>query len=52
VNDVRLSVQFGELSEVAELRWDGAIKLIREEVPDEEEPFENRNILSMRPMRL
>ena len=32
--DVILSVQRGELREVSELRWDGALELIRLEVPE------------------
>jgi len=31
--DAILSVQIGELREVAELRWDGAGEIIRVEVP-------------------
>jgi len=32
--DSTLSIQFGELSEVAELKWDGASELIRGKVPE------------------
>ena len=32
--DAILSVQNGELGEVAELRWDGTTELIRAEVPE------------------
>jgi len=32
--DAIVSVQIGELLEVAELRWDGATELIRVEVPE------------------
>jgi len=32
--DAILSVQSGELREIAELRWDGATELIRVEVPE------------------
>ena len=32
--DAILSVHRGQLSEVAELRWDGASQLIRSEVPE------------------
>jgi len=32
--DAILSVQYGELSEVAELMWDGATELIRLEIPE------------------
>jgi len=32
--DATLSVQIGELRELAERRWDGAIELIRVEVPE------------------
>jgi len=34
--DAILSVQPSELREVAELRWDGAIEVIRVEVPERE----------------
>jgi len=32
--DASLSVQIGEHREVAELRWDGAVELIRLEPPE------------------
>ena len=32
--DVILSIQIGEHRELAELRWDGAIELIRVELPE------------------
>jgi len=35
--DAILSVQNGEMSEVAELRWDGATELIRDEVAESDD---------------
>ena len=32
--DATMSVQIGDLREVAELRWDGASEIIRVEVPE------------------
>jgi len=34
VNDVMMGIQSGQLREVSELRWDGAIEEIRRELPD------------------